>query len=252
MSIQNLTSLDGTTALVTGSARRIGAAIVRSLHSAGANVAVHYRGSADDASELVATLNALRGDSARAFQADLAEASACAPLIDAVVAWHERLDVLVNNASSFFATPLGSITEAQWSDLTGSNLKAPLFLSQAAWPHLRAHAGNIVNIVDVHAQRPLRHYAPYVSAKAGLEMLTKSLAKEMAPDVRVNGVAPGAILWPEDDMSDAVKASILEQIPLRRSGEAADIANCVLFLLQEGTYMTGCVIPVDGGRSASW
>lgn len=252
MSTHKPLSLEGKTALVTGSARRIGAEIARRLHSVGAYVAVHYRGSAADANELVDTLNELRAESARAFQADLSDAGACEQLVAEVVGWRARLDVVVNNASSFFPTPLGNISEAQWQDLAGSNLKAPLFLSQAAWPHLKSSRGNIVNIVDVHAHRPLRHYAPYVAAKAGLEMLTKSLAKEMAPEVRVNGVAPGAILWPEDEMSDATKANILRQIPLGRSGEAADIANFVLFLILEGTYMTGCVVPVDGGRSAGW
>ena len=173
-------------------------------------------------------------------------------LIADVADWGGGLDILVNNASTFYPTPPGDITEDQWDDLIGANLKAPLFLSQAAIPELRRTRGAIINIVDIHAQRPLRNHSVYGSAKAGLAMLTRALAKDLAPDIRVNGVSPGAILWPEDDMSDAVKKTILEQIPLQRSGDPDDIAGCVLFLARDATYVTGQIIAVDGGRSMGW
>jgi pteridine reductase len=166
--------------------------------------------------------------------------------------WGGRLDCLVNNASSFYPTPVGAITEVHWDDLVGSNLKAPLFLSQAATPHLRETRGVIINIVDSHAQRPLRDHPVYGPAKAGLAMLTRSLAKDLAPEIRVNGVAPGAILWPADGLSDAVKQSILRQVPLERPGDPDDIAGCVLFLVRDAGYVTGQIIAVDGGRSLGW
>lgn len=197
-------------------------------------------------------LNTRRSDSAQVFEADLAETGRLPALVESVVDWAGTLDILVNNASSFYPTPLGSVTENQWDDLVGTNLKAPLFLAQAAWPHLRRHGGNIVNLVDVHARRPLRDHSVYGSAKAGLEMLTRSLAKDMAPDVRVNGVAPGAILWPERGMNDVVKRKIIQQIPLQRSGLPDDIAGCVLYLVRDAAYVTGQVIAVDGGRSIGW
>lgn len=245
-------SLQGKCALVTGAARRIGAAIAELLHQHGATVAIHYRGSESDAAALAARLNALRPDSAHIFRADLTATGAPAALIDNVVSWAGRLDVLVNNASSFYPTPLGSIAEEQWDDLVGTNLKAPLFLSQAALPHLRSSRGVIINIVDIHARQPLRDHTVYVSAKAGLAMLTRSLARDLAPDIRVNGVAPGAIDWPENGMSDVVKEYITSQIPLGRSGEPADIARCVLFLARDATYTTGQIVAIDGGRSVGW
>jgi pteridine reductase len=235
--------------LVTGAARRIGAAIVTCLHENGARVAIHYRGSADDAEVLTNHLNSLRADSAAVFQADLLNIEAITSLVDRVVEWGGRLDGLVNNASAFYPTPVGSITEANWDELIGSNLKAPIFLSQASADHLRATKGAIVNIVDIHAERPLRDHAVYGSAKAGLAMLTRSLAKDLAPNVRVNGVSPGAILWPENGMTPSVQESILEQIPLARAGEPREIAGCVLYLLRDATYVTGQIISVDGGRS---
>ena len=251
LSHQDVT-LDHRVALVTGGARRIGAAIARRLHEAGATVAIHYRGSADEAHRLCDMLNTRRNDSAEIFEADLAEAECLPALVDSVVDWAGTLDILVNNASSFYPTPLGSVTETQWDDLIGTNLKAPMFLSQAAWPHLRRQGGSIVNLIDVHARRPLRDHAVYGSAKAGLEMLTRSLAKDMAPEVRVNGVAPGAILWPERGMNEVVKRKIIEQIPLKRSGLPDDIAGCVLYLVRDAAYVTGQVIAVDGGRSIGW
>ncbi len=244
--------LNGKVALVTGAARRIGAAIATRLHADGANVAIHHRGSAAGAAALANKLNKLRVDSARTFHMDLADIASLPGLVNNVVGWHDRLDVLVNNASVFYPTPLGEITEQHWEDLVGSNLKAPLFLSQAAVPALRKRNGAIVNIVDIHAQRPLRDHAVYSAAKAGLAMLTRSLAKDLAPDIRVNGVAPGAILWPEDDMSDTSKDSILRQVPLARSGDPEDIAGCVLYLVRDAAYVTGQIISVDGGRSIGW
>lgn len=174
------------------------------------------------------------------------------PFVEAIVNWHDRLDVLVNNASSFYPTPLGSVTEEQWEDLVGSNLKAPLFMAQAALPALQAQGGNIVNIVDIHADRPLRDHPVYGVAKAGLAMLTRSLAKDLAPGIRVNGVAPGAILWPENSMNDVTKRSILDQVPLAKAGSPDDIAGCVLYLVRDATYVTGQIIAVDGGRSIGW
>ena len=249
MSEQNL---NGKVVLVTGAARRIGAAIVTRLHENGAQVAIHYRGSTDEAENLAQKLNDKRGASAAVFQADLLDVQGIAKLVSSVVEWSGRLDCLVNNASTFYPTPLGGITEAQWDDLIGSNLKAPLFMSQAAVPHLQKHTGSIINIVDIHSQRPLRNHAVYGPAKAGLAMLTRSLAKDLAPDIRVNGISPGAILWPEDGMSDAAQQSILRQVPLQRPGDPDDIAGCVLFLLRDAPYVTGQIIAVDGGRSVGW
>jgi pteridine reductase len=244
--------LSGKTVLVTGAARRIGAAIVATLHDAGMRVAIHYRESAAEADQLAGELNASRNDSARAFQADLISPGNPERLIEEVVGWAGTLDVLVNNASTFYPTPLGEIDESAWTDLVGSNLKAPLFLSQAAARHLQESRGSIINIVDIHAQRPLRDHHVYGAAKAGLLMLTKSLAKELAPDIRVNAVAPGAIAWPENGMTETVKESILSEIPLGRSGNPVDIANAVLFLVRDATYSTGQVLKIDGGRSIGW
>ena len=245
-------SLDGKVALITGAARRIGAAIASSVHQSGASVAIHYRESAVEAAALAQRLNAERPDSAAIFKADLVNIAGLPELVAEIVNWRGQLDILVNNASSFYPTPSGEITEAQWDDLIGSNLKAPLFLSQAALPELRKSQGAIVNIVDIHAQRPLRDHAVYGATKAGLAMLTRSLAKDLAPEVRVNGVSPGAILWPEDELSETAKESILGQIPLERAGNPDDVAACVLFLLRDAAYVTGQIIAVDGGRSIGW
>jgi len=245
-------TLNGQVALITGAARRIGAAISRRLHQHGANVAIHYRESSDEANALCDELNVARPDSAMLLRADLSDTSAFPELIDSVTEWHGQLDILINNASSFYPTPLGQITEADWANLTDTNLKAPLFLAQAALDPLRASHGAIVNIVDIHAQRPLRNHAVYGATKAGLAMLTRSLAKDLAPDIRVNGVSPGAILWPETDLSDAAKTSILSQVPWGRPGDPDDIAGCVLYLVRDATYVTGQIIAVDGGRSIGW
>jgi pteridine reductase len=245
-------TLNGQVALVTGAARRIGTAISRRLHQHGANVAIHYRESSDEANALCDEFNAARPDSAMSLRADLSDTSAFPELIDSVTEWHGQFDILINNASSFYPTELGHVSEADWDNLIGTNLKAPLFLAQAALVPLRSSRGVIVNIVDIHAQRPLRNHAVYGAAKAGLAMLTRSLAKDLGPDIRVNGVSPGAILWPETELSDAAKKSILGQIPLGRTGEPDDIAGCVLYLVRDATYVTGQIIAVDGGRSIGW
>jgi len=244
--------LAGRWALVTGAARRIGAAITRTLHGAGAGIAIHYRSSSGDADALAAELNDLRPGSAIAVQADLLDASALPGLVDTVVGHAGRLDILVNNASTFYATRLGEITEQHWHDLVGTNLKAPLFLAQAAAPYLREKRGSIVNIIDIHAVRPLRHHTVYGPAKAGLAMLTRTLARDLAPDIRVNGVSPGAILWPDGDVQKTIKENIIAQVPMRRAGEPADIAGCVLYLVRDAAYVTGQIIAVDGGRSIGW
>jgi pteridine reductase len=246
-------NLDGRWALVTGAAKRIGAVIARTLHDAGANVAIHYHSSASAADALVADLTSRRKGSAFAVSADVREVPEVERLARAVLErTGGRLDVLVNNASNFYPTPLGTVTEDHWHDLLGSNLKAPLFLSQAVLPALREARGSIVNIVDVHSQRPLRDHPVYGPAKAGLAMLTRSLAKDLGPDVRVNGVSPGAILWPDDGMSEKLRAAIIKQTALKRTGEPEDIAGAVLFLVRDAPYVTGQIIAVDGGRSVGW
>jgi pteridine reductase len=245
--------LDGRWALVTGAAKRIGAVIASTLHAAGANVAIHYNRSAGDADRLAAELNQRRARSAFTVAADMLDIEAVERMAAAVLErTGQQLDVLVNNASNFYPTPIGTITLEQWDDLFGSNLKAPLFLSQALVPALRAARGTIVNIVDVHSQRPLRDHPVYGPAKAGLAMLTRSLAKDLGPDIRVNGVSPGAILWPDEGMSDALRAAIIKQTALKRAGSPEDIAAAVLFLVRDAPYVTGQIIAVDGGRSVGW
>jgi len=239
-------------ALITGAGKRIGATIATQLHQAGANVAVHYFTSSAPADALVAELNAKRPNSAIALGADIRKIDQMEQLISDTVAVSGRLDVLINNASSFYPTALGEVSEENWSDLVDSNLKAPLFLAQAALPHLKAARGTIVNMVDIHARRPLRDYHVYGAAKAGLAMLTRSLARDLAPEIRVNGIAPGAILWPDDGMSDKVKAAIIRKIPLGRPGEPEDIATAILFLVRDAPYITGQILAVDGGRSIGW
>lgn len=245
-------SLAGRWALITGAAKRIGAAITEGLHGAGMNVVVHFLKSSEDAERLVAKLNDQRADSALSIQGDLRNAAALDTLVENVTAATGRLDVLVNNASSFYPTPLGSITEEHWNDLVGSNLKAPLFLCQSALPHLKETQGVIINIVDVHSQRPLRNHPVYGAAKAGLAMLTRSLARDLGPDIRVNGVSPGAILWPESGMPESIQQNIIGKTALKRAGEPGDIAAAVLFLVRDAPYVTGQILAVDGGRSAGW
>ena len=241
-------SLAGKAALVTGGARRIGAELARTLHDCGMNIVIHCRDSREAAEVLADRFNTARADSARVLQLDLDQTGKLAGLIeDAAAAWG-RLDVLVNNASGFYPTPVGTITEDDWSALIGSNLKAPLFLSQSAAPYLAETGGCIINMIDVHAFRPMRKHPVYCVAKAGLAMLTRSLAKELGPAVRVNGIAPGAILWPEHEMGDDTRKRILQRVALKRSGDPADIARAALFLVRDATYITGHIIPVDGGR----
>jgi pteridine reductase len=242
--------LSGKVVLITGAARRVGAETARILHSAGASVAIHYRSAEAEAQAMVAAFEAERPGSALALKADLLLMEELSPLVERAVAHFGGLDGLVNNASSFHATPVGSITETDWDDLMGSNLKAPLFLTQAAAPYLRARHGAVVNIVDIHAERPLKDFPLYCAAKAGLLGLTRALALEMAPEVRVNGVSPGAILWPEDEssFSQEERQRILSRTPLGRVGSPHDIARTVLFLLAGAPYITGQVLAVDGGR----
>ncbi|MRD73493.1 pteridine reductase [Rhodocyclus tenuis] len=237
--------------LVTGAAKRVGRAIARELHASGARIVVHYRSASADAAALVAALNAQRPASASAIHADLLDMAQLPKLAHDAHACFGRLDALVNNASSFFPTPVGQIDEAAWSDLIGSNLKAPLFLTQAAAPYLRAAGGAIVNITDIHAERPLAGYPLYCAAKAGLLGLTRALAIELAPQVRVNAVAPGPIMWPGDDaFSDDERQRIVAHTLLKREGGPVDIARAVRFLLCDAPYVTGQAINVDGGRTA--
>ena len=241
----------GKTALVTGAAKRVGRAIALELHTAGANLVVHYREAAAAAQALVDDMNAKRVGSAISLQADLLDGEACSTLVENSTAHFGRLDALVNNASSFFATPLGSIDESDWLDLVGSNLKAPLFLTQAAAPYLRKMRGAVVNITDIHAERPLAGYPLYCAAKAGLLGLTRALAIELAPEVRVNAVAPGPILWPDDAVFDAeARQHIVDHTLLKRAGSPQDIARAVRFLFNDAAYVTGQVLNVDGGRTA--
>jgi pteridine reductase len=235
--------------LITGAAHRIGAQIARTLHAEGARLVLHYRSSRDAAHKLQNELNAQRDNSVVLVSADLLDKAALPVLVtEAHSAWG-RLDVLVNNASTFYPTPMGHVTEEQWNDLMGSNLKAPFFLSQAAAPHLKEAHGCIVNIADIHADRPLKEHPVYSMAKAGLVMLTKSLACELGPEVRVNAVAPGAILWPENDMDEVTKVRIISRTFLKRQGTPENIARAVLFLIRDAEYTSGQVLAVDGGRS---
>jgi len=229
----------------------VGAAICRLLHAAGANLMVHYRSSAAEARALQAELNQTRTDSVALVQADLLNLANLPAVVYDTVQRFGRLDVLINNASSFHSTPVGEITEEDWDDLVGTNLKLPLFLSQAAAPHLRKTEGCVVNIADIHAERPMKNYTVYSTAKGGLAALTRSLARELGPEVRVNGVAPGPILWPEDEAwSDALaRQRIVNTTLLKRTGEPDDVARTVRFLVQDAPYITGQIIAVDGGRS---
>ncbi len=243
--------MQGKVVLVTGGAKRVGAAICRRLHAAGANIAVHYRSSAQDALALQAELNALRAGSVLCVQADLLDLHDLPRMVQETVSHFGHLDALVNNASSFYPTTLEQVNEAHWTDLLGTNLKAPLFLAQAAAAELRKHHGAIVNIVDIHAERPMQGHLLYSVAKAGLVALTKALAQELAPEVRVNAVAPGVIMWPEqgDWANELRRKQIVDHTLLKREGEPDDIAKTVQFLISNAPYITGQIINVDGGRS---
>lgn len=245
-------SLAGQVALVTGGARRVGAEIVRTLHACGADVLIHCHRSVAQGKRLAAELEQQRPGSTAVLAADLLDEGQLPLLIEAAQDRFGCLHLLVNNASTFYPTPLGTITAAQWQDLMGSNLRAPLFLTQAAATMLKRSQGAVVNIVDIHGQRPLRDHVVYSTAKAGLIMLTRALARELAPEVRVNGVAPGAILWPESGMDQARKAKIQERTPLARHGSPADIARAVLFFATQAPFVTGQILAVDGGRSIGW
>jgi pteridine reductase len=245
-------TLNGRVALVTGAARRLGAAIVRGFHAEGARVCIHFHRSVREAEQLRDELNAIRADSATLIAADLLDLPSLPRIVEHAVGSFGRLDVLVNNASSFYATPLGTVTAAQWDDLIGSNLRAPLFLSQAAAPALRSSKGLIVNMIDIHAQRPLPQHPVYSTAKAGLVMLTRALARELSPEVRVNGIAPGPILWPDAGLDDAIKSAIVSETLLKHSGSPADIVGAALFFAKDAPYVTGQILAVDGGRSVGW
>ena len=239
-------------ALVTGGAKRVGAAIAGELHAAGFTLAVHCNRSLADADALVARLNRLRSGSAFALQADLLEEGACGRLAEETLSHAGRIDCLVNNASTFYPTSVGEITEADWHSLVGSNLKAPVFLSQALAPALKASRGVIVNMVDIHARTPLKGYPVYSLAKAGLASLTRSLAGELAPEVRVNGIAPGMVMWAEPPPPENVKKAILARTPLGRAGAPEDVARLVRFVVCDAPFVTGQIIAVDGGRSIGW
>jgi pteridine reductase len=252
MPTQTHLPLAGKTVLITGAARRVGAAIARTLHAAGANVLVHYRSSAAAAASLARELNEARAGSAQTLKADLLDVHQIAPLIDAAEKAFGALDILVNNASSFYPTPMGEITPEQWDDLMGTNVKAPLFLAQAAAPALRKTSGLILNLVDIHARRPLKRFPVYCTAKAALAMLTQSLARELAPEVRVNGIAPGPVMWPEHAPDPQTQAKIISQTLLQRQGTPNDVARTALFFACDAPYITGQILAVDGGRSVGW
>ncbi len=247
-----MSSLTGKTVLITGGARRVGAAVARTLHGAGANLLVHYRNSARDAEALAAEMNAARPKSAALFQADLLQLDKLPALVEFAIQSFGSLDVLINNASTFYPTRIGEITPRAFDDLVGTNLKVPLFLAQAAAPALRKSSGLIINIVDIHAMRPLRDYTVYCSAKAGLHMVTRSLAKELGPEIRVNGISPGPVLWPEQGGDEAARRKIIQRTILQRMGTPEDIARTALFFAVSAPFITGQVLAVDGGRSVAW
>ncbi|OJZ17172.1 MAG: pteridine reductase [Thiobacillus sp. 65-29] len=244
--------MHGKVVLITGGARRVGAASARVLHAAGAQIMIHYRSSATEARALQDELNAIRADSVALIQADLHDTHGLPALVSQTVATFGGLDVLLNNASSFYPTLVGSITEKDWADLMGSNLKAPMFLSQAAAPELKKRRGCIINITDIHAERPMKSYVVYSVAKAGLVGLTKSLARELAPEVRVNGIAPGPVMWPDGDANfdEVSRQRIISHTMLKRAGDPHDIALAVRFFAMDTHYVTGQILAVDGGRSA--
>ena len=237
------------TVLITGGAKRIGSAIAHALHAENYNVMVHYRSSAGAAEGLIQDLNDIRSDSAASICADLLDTASIPDIVNGTVDIFGSLDVLINNASTFYPTPIELINEEFWSDLVGSNLKAPMFMVKSAAPHLRAANGCIINLVDIYARKPLSDHPIYCSAKAGLEMLTKSLARDLAPEIRVNGVSPGAILWPENDSETENQTELIKKVPLNRMGDPDDIAKTVRFLAEDAPYISGQIIAVDGGRS---
>ncbi len=236
--------------LITGAAKRLGANTARYLHERGMNIVLHYRGSSAAAHALQRQLQKERADSVLLIQAELDHIDKLASLVKTAVSHWGRLDALVNNASRFYPTPIGNATDGDWQALFNSNLKAPFFLAQAAAPHLAKQQGCIINMVDIHAQRPLKQHSLYCMAKAGLAMMTQSLANELGPEVRVNGVAPGAILWPEG-LDELSKQRIISKTALKRPGMPDDIAKTIAFLIEDAPYVTGQILAVDGGRSSS-
>lgn len=244
-------SLQNKIVLITGGAKRVGASICRLLHANGANLMIHYRSSVNEARALQAELNLQRPNSVAIIQADLLNLSVLPSLVQETIKHFGKIDVLINNASSYYPTEIGDIQEEQWQDLMGSNLKAPLFLSQAAAVELRKQQGCIINITDMHVERPKKGYVVYSVAKAGLVTLTKSLAHELSPEVRVNAVAPGPVMWPEDNpqFDELYRQRVISQTLLKRIGEPKDIAKAVKFLIQDAPFITGQIIAVDGGRS---
>jgi pteridine reductase len=244
-------SLAGQAVLITGGARRLGAAIARRLHAEGANILIHHLHSAREAAALAAELNAARAGSAALHRADLLDLEALPGVVAAAQHAFGRLDVLVNNASTFYPTPVGEITARAFDDLVGSNLRAPLFLTQAAAPELRLRRGLVLNLADIHALRPLKRHTVYCAAKAGLVMLTQSLARELGPAVRVNAIAPGPVLWPEAELDGDLRKHIIERTALKRMGSPADVAAAALYFVRDAPYVTGQVLPIDGGRTVA-
>ena len=242
--------LAGQTVLITGGARRLGAAMAQALHAVGANVVIHHRTSTEDAAALLRTLNSRRANSATAVQADLLDTAQLPALVAAALRDFGRLDILINNASTFYATPVGEITAAKFDDLIGTNFRAPLFLAQAAAPELRRRRGLILNMVDIHGMRPLKQYPTYSAAKAALAMITRSLARELAPEVRVNGIAPGPVMFPAD-LDVALQAEIIDKTPLKHAGNSQDIAKAAVYFATMAPFVTGQILAVDGGRSQS-
>ncbi|HLA75304.1 MAG TPA: pteridine reductase [Gammaproteobacteria bacterium] len=246
----NTNNLADKVALITGGAQRIGAVIAETLHAQGMRLVIHYHTSKQAAHTLQEKLNEIRAESVALVQANLLDSAKAASMVHEAANIWGRLDVVINNASSFYPTPIGSISDTQWDDLMGANLKAPFFIAQAAARPLAEHQGCIINVADIHGERPLKSYPVYSAAKAGLIMLTKALARELGPQVRVNAVAPGAIIWPES-MDDVTKQRIISRVILKRPGNPQDIATTILFLIRDAGYITGQVIAVDGGRSVT-
>ncbi len=247
------TNLNEKVILITGAARRVGATIARTLHANGANILLHFRNSKNNAELIKSELEATRSNSVHLIQGDFDQTGTYEKIASQCSHWG-RIDGLVNNASTFFPTPIGAITEEHWDQLINPNMKIPLFLSQALAPELQKTQGSIVNIVDIHAERPLKNHSVYCAAKAGLAMLTKSLACDLGPEIRVNGIAPGAILWPENEtqentLDDAAKQTIMSRTFLKRQGSPEDIADAVLYFIKDAQYVTGQILAVDGGRS---
>jgi len=236
-------------ALITGAAKRIGASITENLHTNGFDVGIHFNSSSKDAENLCNRLNRLRKNSAKIFQGNITKSEGIDLLYKEFFKWSRKIDLLVNNASSFYPTPLGEINDENWDDLIGTNLKGPLFLCQAAHNDLKKQQGSIINLIDIYIKSPPKDHSVYIAAKAGLEIVTRSLARDLAPDVRVNGISPGAILWPEKSIDNKTKEGILNTIPLKRKGSPQDIADCVLFLVNTSNYITGQIISIDGGKS---